>query len=76
MEIHERRPVLVVGFANSACERALDLDERRAEVRLAVRYPVNVLPRDIFGVGVAARNTVAIRTDHLVPAGPREILFC
>jgi indole-3-pyruvate monooxygenase len=40
----------VVGFGNSACEQALDLVERGAEVHLAVRSPVNVLPRDIFGV--------------------------
>src|SRR3954452_8051823 len=44
------RPVLVIGFGNSACEQALDLVERGAEVHLAVRSPVNVLPRDIFGV--------------------------
>ena len=44
------RPVLVVGFGNSACEQALDLVERGAAVHLAVRSPVNVLPRDIFGV--------------------------
>ncbi len=44
------RPVLVVGFGNSACEQALDLVERGAEPHLAVRSPVNVLPRDIFGV--------------------------
>lgn len=44
------RPVLVVGFGNSACEQALDLVEHGAEVHLAVRSPVNVLPRDIFGV--------------------------
>jgi cation diffusion facilitator CzcD-associated flavoprotein CzcO len=44
------RPVLVVGFGNSACEQALDLVERGAEVHLAVRSPVNVLPRDVFGV--------------------------
>ena len=40
----------MVGFGNSACEQALDLVERGAEVRLAVRSPVNVLPRDFFGV--------------------------
>jgi cation diffusion facilitator CzcD-associated flavoprotein CzcO len=44
------RPVLVVGFGNSACEQALDLVERGAEVHLAVHSAVNVLPRDIFGV--------------------------
>jgi cation diffusion facilitator CzcD-associated flavoprotein CzcO len=40
----------VVGFGNSACEQALDLVEHSAEVHMAVRSPVNVLPRDIFGV--------------------------
>src|SRR6202050_1702336 len=44
------RSVLVVGFGNSACEQALDLVERGADVHLAVRSAVNVLPRDIFGV--------------------------
>ena len=44
------RPVLVVGFGNSACEQALDLVEHGALVHLAVRSPVNVLPRDILGV--------------------------
>ncbi len=44
------RPVLVVGFGNSACEQALDLVEHNAEVHLSVRSAVNVLPRDIFGV--------------------------
>jgi indole-3-pyruvate monooxygenase len=44
------RPVLVVGFGNSACEQALDLVERGAEVHLSVRSPVNVVPRDVFGV--------------------------
>jgi indole-3-pyruvate monooxygenase len=44
------RPVLVVGFGNSACEQALDLVERGAKVHMAVRSAVNVLPRDVFGV--------------------------
>lgn len=44
------RPVLVVGFGNSASEQALDLVERGAGVHLAGRSPVNVLPRDIFGI--------------------------
>ncbi len=44
------RPVLVVGFGNSACEQALDLVEHAARVHLAVRSPVNVLPRDVFGL--------------------------
>jgi len=44
------RAVLVVGFGNSACEQALDLLEHGARVHLAVRSPVNVLPRDLLGV--------------------------
>lgn len=43
------RSVLVVGFGNSACEQALDLVEHGATVHLAVRSPVNVVPRDLFG---------------------------
>lgn len=44
------RPVLVVGFGNSACEQAIDLVEHGALAHLAVRSPVNVIPRDVFGV--------------------------
>jgi indole-3-pyruvate monooxygenase len=44
------RPVLVVGFGNSACEQAIDLVERGARPSLSVRSPVNVIPRDILGV--------------------------
>ena len=44
------RPVLVVGFGNSACEQAIDLVERGAQAHLSVRSAVNVVPRDVFGV--------------------------
>ena len=56
------RPVLVVGFGNSACEQASDLVGRGATVHLAVRSPVNVLPRELFGLipvlplGIAMRK--------------------
>ncbi len=43
------RSVLVVGFGNSACEQALDLVEHGAAAHLAVRSPVNAVPRDVFG---------------------------
>lgn len=43
------RPVLVVGFGNSACEQAIDLVEHGASPHLSVRSPVNVIPRDILG---------------------------
>ena len=36
---------LVVGFGNSGAEIALDLWENGAEVTLAVRSPVQILPR-------------------------------
>lgn len=42
--------VLVVGFGNSAGEIAKDLYEGGANPALAVRGPVNVVPREFFGV--------------------------
>ncbi len=59
------RPVLVVGFGNSACELALDLVERGAQAHLSVRSPVNVIPRDIFGVVPVLR--LAAFMQHLPP---------
>ena len=44
--------VLVVGFGNSACEIAIDLYEQGATPAMAVRSPVNVIPRDIFGIPI------------------------
>ena len=44
--------VLVVGFGNSACEIAIDLYEQGALVSMAVRSPVNVVPRDVLGLPV------------------------
>jgi cation diffusion facilitator CzcD-associated flavoprotein CzcO len=44
--------VLVVGFGNSGGEIALDLAEAGVEVTLAVRGPVNVVPRELFGVPI------------------------
>ena len=44
--------VLVVGFGNSACEIAIDLYEQGAIPSMAVRSPVNVIPRDVLGVPV------------------------
>jgi cation diffusion facilitator CzcD-associated flavoprotein CzcO len=48
------RPVLVVGFGNSGGEIAIDLHEHGAKPCLAVRSPVNVIPRDVFGVPIIA----------------------
>jgi indole-3-pyruvate monooxygenase len=44
--------VLVVGFGNSACEIAIDLYEQGAIPAMAVRSPVNVIPRDVLGIPV------------------------
>ena len=40
----------MVGFGNSAGEIAIDLHEHGARVSMAVRNPVNIVPRDIFGL--------------------------
>jgi len=44
--------VLVVGFGNSACEIAIDLFEQGSKPSLAARSPVNVVPRDLFGIPI------------------------
>jgi cation diffusion facilitator CzcD-associated flavoprotein CzcO len=41
--------VLVVGFGNSGGEIALDLADSGVDVALAVRSPVQILPRDLLG---------------------------
>jgi cation diffusion facilitator CzcD-associated flavoprotein CzcO len=46
--------VLVVGFGNSGGEIAIDLWEHGAQPSLAVRSPVNVIPRDLFGIPILA----------------------
>ena len=44
--------VLVAGFGNSACEIAIDLYEQGAMPSMAVRSPVNVIPRDMLGIPI------------------------
>jgi cation diffusion facilitator CzcD-associated flavoprotein CzcO len=44
--------VLVVGFGNSGGEIALDLAEAGVGVALAVRGPVQILPRDLLGLPI------------------------
>jgi indole-3-pyruvate monooxygenase len=46
------KKILVVGFGNSACEIAIDLYEQGAIPSMSVRSPVNVIPRDVFGIPV------------------------
>jgi cation diffusion facilitator CzcD-associated flavoprotein CzcO len=43
---------LVVGFGNSGGEIALDLANAGVDVALAVRGPVQILPRDLFGIPI------------------------
>jgi cation diffusion facilitator CzcD-associated flavoprotein CzcO len=40
---------LVVGFGNSGGEIALDLAEAKVDVDIAVRSPVQIIPRDLLG---------------------------
>jgi indole-3-pyruvate monooxygenase len=51
-EDYQGQNVLVVGFGNSACEIAIDLYEQGAIPAMAVRSPVNVIPRDVLGIAV------------------------
>jgi cation diffusion facilitator CzcD-associated flavoprotein CzcO len=46
--------VLVVGFGNSGGEIALDLAAAGVDVALAVRGPVQILPRDLLGFPILA----------------------
>ena len=46
--------VLVVGFGNSGGEIALDLATAGVDVALAVRGPVQILPRDLLGFPILA----------------------
>lgn len=57
--------VLVVGFGNSGGEIAVDLTEHGARASLAVRSPVNLLPRELFRVPILA---LAIPLSRLPPA--------
>jgi indole-3-pyruvate monooxygenase len=54
---YENQRVLVVGFGNSGGEIALDLLEHGAHPSVSVRSPVNVIPRDLFGVPILAIAT-------------------
>ncbi len=53
--------VLVVGFGNSGGEIAIDLWENGAETSLAVRSPVNVIPRDLLGIPILALGILQSR---------------
>jgi cation diffusion facilitator CzcD-associated flavoprotein CzcO len=44
--------VLVVGFGNSGGEIALDLANAEVDVAIAVRSPVQIIPRDLLGLPI------------------------
>jgi cation diffusion facilitator CzcD-associated flavoprotein CzcO len=44
--------VLVVGFGNSGGEIALDLAQANVDVTLAVRGPIQILPRELLGLPI------------------------
>jgi len=58
------RRVLVVGLGNSGGEIAMDLHEHGAKPCLSVRRPVNVIPRELFGIPILA---IAIAQGRLPP---------
>ena len=49
-KLYAGQDVLVVGFGNSGGEIAVDLYEQGARPSIAVRSPVNVVPRDALGI--------------------------
>lgn len=71
--------VLVVGLGNSGGEIAIDLFEHGAQPSLAVRSPVNVIPREVFGVpfltfGIMQRKLPAWLADALNAPTTRAII--
>ena len=54
--------VLVVGFGNSAGEIALECAEQGLATGISVRHPVNVIPREMFGVPTLS---IAILQQHI-----------
>jgi cation diffusion facilitator CzcD-associated flavoprotein CzcO len=56
--------VVVVGCGNSGAEIALDLAEAGIDATLSVRSPINVIPRELFGLPILALGL----TGRLFPA--------
>ncbi len=50
--------VLVVGFGNSGGDIALDLADAGVTVDIAVRSPVNLLPKELFGIPITSFGIV------------------
>lgn len=55
------KKTLVIGFGNSACEIAIDLYEQGAIPTMAVRSPVNIVPRDLFGIPILKLSSILSR---------------
>ena len=66
-EPFKHQKVLVVGFGNSGGEIALELCEQGVETALAVRSPVNVIPRELLGIPILA---IGITQSRLPPDWP------
>ena len=64
-ELFRGKKVLVVGFGNSGGEIAIDLWEYGAQVGLAVRNAVNVIPRELFGLPILS---IGILQSKLTPS--------
>jgi indole-3-pyruvate monooxygenase len=62
--------VLVVGLGNSGGEIAIDLHEHGAQVAVAVRSAVSIVPRDILGIPIL---TISIALSRL-PARCADVL--
>lgn len=50
----KKQRALVVGFGNSGGDIALDLAQADATVSLSVRGPVNLLPKELFGIPITS----------------------
>ena len=61
-EMFRGQRVLIIGMGNTGAELALDLHEHGAEPTIAVRSPVNIIPRDVNG---RPAQTTAILLNHL-----------
>ncbi len=68
---YKGQSVLVVGFGNSGGEIAIDLYEQGAKPSLAVRNPVNIIPRDILGIPVLAIGVYS----SMFPPALNDFLF-
>lgn len=66
---YSAKRVLVVGCGNSGGEIALDLAEAGISA-LAVRGPVNIVPRDLFGIPILSWTVVL----NLLPARVADLL--